>query len=54
MSCSNLPPDWQYDDGSRIEYAKEKFVKSMRQTNPRDVDYIFLMHDTHYQSSWWV
>jgi hypothetical protein len=26
----------------------------MRQTNPRDVNYIFLMHDTHYQTSWYV
>ncbi|KAL5452676.1 hypothetical protein PMIN06_005861 [Paraphaeosphaeria minitans] len=44
--------DWQNDDGSKIEISKEKFLASMRQTNSRDANYIFLMHDTHYQSSW--
>ncbi|KAH7085739.1 glycoside hydrolase/deacetylase [Paraphoma chrysanthemicola] len=44
--------DWQNDDGMKIEATKEKFLASMRQTNPRDSNYIFLLHDTHYQSSW--
>lgn len=43
--------DWEEDDGSKIDSSKELFVKSMRWTNPRDVDYIFLQHDTHYQTS---
>lgn len=44
--------DWQNDDGSKIEISKEKFLASMRQTSPHDANYIFLLHDTHYQSSW--
>jgi hypothetical protein len=43
--------DWEEDDGAKIETSKDLFVKSMRWTNPRDVDYIFLQHDTHYQTS---
>jgi len=44
--------DWQNDDSSKIEVSKDLFMKSMHKTNARDVNYIFLMHDTHYQTSW--
>ncbi|KAI8939811.1 hypothetical protein NX059_003549 [Plenodomus lindquistii] len=44
--------DWQNDDSSRIQVSKDLFHASMNKTNPRDVNYMFLLHDTHYQSSW--
>lgn len=43
--------DWKEDDGDEIEASKDLFVKSMRWTNPRDVNYIFLQHDTHFQTA---
>lgn len=46
--------DWQNDDVTMIEKSKKLFRESMSHTNPRDVDYIFLLHDTHYQTSWYV
>lgn len=44
--------DWLHDDRTKIQKSKDKFVKAMNQTNPRDVDYIFLDHDTRYQTAW--
>ncbi|OAK99061.1 glycoside hydrolase/deacetylase [Phaeosphaeriaceae sp. SRC1lsM3a] len=44
--------DWKEDDGDEIEASKDLFVKSMRWTNPRDVNYIFLQHDTHFQTAY--
>ncbi|KAF2651810.1 carbohydrate esterase family 4 protein [Lophiostoma macrostomum CBS 122681] len=44
--------DWQNDDGDEIGNTKELFVNSMEKTTPSAVDYIFLLHDTHYQTSW--
>jgi hypothetical protein len=32
-----------------MEAAKEIFVASMNKTDPREVNSIFLLHDTHYQ-----
>jgi hypothetical protein len=44
--------DWMNDDGSKVETAKDDFKKLMNWTSPKDIDYIFLQHDTHYQTSW--
>ncbi|PVH91956.1 carbohydrate esterase family 4 protein [Periconia macrospinosa] len=49
---SKFVQNWVNSDGVNIQNAKNLFLNSMRQTNPREVDYIFLLHDTHYQTSW--
>ncbi|KAF1915755.1 hypothetical protein BDU57DRAFT_204897 [Ampelomyces quisqualis] len=44
--------DWKSDDSNKIVDAKEYFVRTMQQVNPRESKHILLMHDTHYQTGW--
>jgi len=44
--------DWLNDDKTLIQYTKNNFTQAMNRTNPLDVNYIFLEHDTHYQTCW--
>ena len=54
IGFADLTSDWLNDASDTIQQSKMKFEQEMSQTTPASMNYIFLQHDTRYQTCWSV